>query len=238
MELARMRGEEGALQALSLDAMEVGRTPGRAAQPAHPRHHPCRLPTPPTLRAHYVHTACTLHAHYGHRSSSGKCCRAWRACSPPRLRRWSGGGRSLRCARPAWRPPHPQLPPTLHCKRGPCHPQLSPPIHAGAAARGRRAAPTHARVCRVHGGEYPGGLRALRPHRLLRRLCRAGAVVPLVPRRHRAAGANVPRRMRAGVSTVSRREDPRQMRSQKLGTEEESLCAMQLYLPRPWQMAG
>lgn len=29
-----------------------------------------------------------------------------------------------------------------------------------------------------------------------------------------------------------------QMRSQKLGTEGESLCAMQLYLSRPWQMAG
>ena len=28
------------------------------------------------------------------------------------------------------------------------------------------------------------------------------------------------------------------MRSQKLGTEGESLCAMQLYLSRPWQMAG
>ena len=59
VELARMRGEEGALQTLSLDAMEVGRTPCRAAQPAHPRHHPCHLPTPPTLRAHYMHTAGT-----------------------------------------------------------------------------------------------------------------------------------------------------------------------------------
>ena len=59
VELARMRGEEGALQALSLDAMEVGRTPCCAAQPAHPRHHPCHLPTPPTLRAHYMHAAVT-----------------------------------------------------------------------------------------------------------------------------------------------------------------------------------
>jgi len=71
VELARMRGEEGALQALSLDAMEVGRTPCCAAQPAHPRHHPCHLPTPPTLRAHYVHTACTLHAHCVHTACTG-----------------------------------------------------------------------------------------------------------------------------------------------------------------------
>ena len=73
-ELAQLRGEEGALHTLSLEAVEVWHTPCRVAPPTHPRHHPCHPPTPPawwsTLHA-LLRTACpvpgsvaTLHVHH------------------------------------------------------------------------------------------------------------------------------------------------------------------------------
>ena len=52
-ELAQLRGEEGTLHALSLEATEVGHTPRRVAPPTRPRHHPCHPPMP------CVHTART-----------------------------------------------------------------------------------------------------------------------------------------------------------------------------------
>eukprot|EP00964_Phaeocystis_antarctica_P077210 scaffold47875_cov63-Phaeocystis_antarctica.AAC.2 len=68
-----------------------------------------------------------LRAHCAHRSSSGKCYRAWRACRPPRLRRWSCEGRRLRCGRHG-DSPRPWLSPTLHSSIAPINPDPKPTL--------------------------------------------------------------------------------------------------------------